>query len=191
MRAQGEAEPRCPAPMHQSFKPQSKQEAALARSPWACILICSHILSPNSRVNRNGDKCVFVNCALNRLSVNVTENMWLSLCFHHTNGLEKAAQESLWLLTQKAQHVQLPWHRRDSGRSEREANNMHRAYVTPWEWSGPLLHSAKHPTQGAVGKGKRRAGGLQGPGPNSRVSQRERMTSNVVTAGSEKSETVC
>lgn len=39
-------------------------------------------------------------------------------------------QESLCLITQKAQHVQLPWHRRDSGRSERPADNVHRAYVT-------------------------------------------------------------
>lgn len=82
MRAQGEAEPHCLSPICRGFKLQSKQEAALACSPWACVLMCSHFPSPKGRVNRSRDKCIFVNCALNRLSANVTENMWLSLCFH-------------------------------------------------------------------------------------------------------------
>lgn len=80
---------------YRGFSSQSKwaQQSVLLDH----VLIHSYCLHPKGRVNGNGNKCMFVNCILNRLGANIIQNT--SLCFLCTKWVGKTAQESLWLLT--------------------------------------------------------------------------------------------
>lgn len=158
---------------YRGFSSQSKQVPAQQSVLIAHVLIRSYCLHPKGRVNGNGDKCMFVNCVLNRLGANVTQNT--SLCFLCTKWVGKTAQESLWLLTQKPQHVQFTCHKRDSQRSERKSKLCTGLTQSPESTacctceSGASCCSAPYPAQGDRGKGDTGGGSLEGSGPKSRA----------------------